>query len=180
MKCGDNFGNQLGTPVVHEHKKKIADHLAGAQPGYDFFDDGVLGFHADSRACQKRAQCGGLRVRRAKFVQLLGGRRGSALSKGDIRQRICVLEARGLQFGLHSRLLTKLLMSDSCALGVSCFARSDSAPSTARFAASAFSSRRAARSAASISAFAAAPIFCLTLNLAALRRSTSPAASLSA
>ncbi len=39
---------------------------------------------------------------------------------------------------------------------------------------------RAARSAASISAFAAAAIFCISLSVAALRRSTSAAASFSA
>ena len=122
------------------------------------------------RARQKRAQLRGLRVRRAKFVELLGSRIGSALRQRDIRQRIRVLEARGLQFGLPSRLFTKLLISDSCACGVSCLASSDSAPSTARFAASAFSSRRAARSAASISAFAAAAIFCASLCVAARRR----------
>src|SRR3989449_7539442 len=180
MKCGDNPRNQLRAPVVRQHKKKIADNFARTQPGHDFLNDGMLGFDAHRRARQKRAQFRGLRVRRAKFVELLGSRLGGSLSERDIRQRIRVLEARGFQFGLPSRLFTKLLMSDSCALGVSCLARNDSAPSTARFAASAFSSSRAARSAASISAFAAAAIFCASLCVAARRRSTSAAASFSA
>src|SRR5712664_1589933 len=180
MKRGDNLRNQLRAPVVGNHKEKIADDLARTQPGRDFLDNGVLGFHAHRWTCQKCAQFAGLLVRRAKVVKLLGGRLGGALSQSDVRHRIRVLEARGLQFGLPSRLFTKLLMSDSCAFGVSCLASSVSAPSTARFAASAFSSRRAARSAASISAFAAAAIFCASVCVAARRRSTSAAASFSA
>src|SRR5712664_1882645 len=180
MKRGDNLRNQLRAPVVSDHEQKIADDLARTQPGRDFLDNGVLGFHAHRWTCQKCAQFAGLLVGRAKIVKLLGGRLGGALSQGDVRQSIRVLEARGFQFGLPSRLFTKLLISDSCAFGVSCLASSDSAPSTARFAASAFNSRRAARSAASISAFAAAAIFCISLCVAALRRSTSAADSRSA
>src|SRR3989454_9228380 len=180
VKRGDNLRNQLRAPVVRDHEEKIPDDFARAQPGHKFLDDRVLGFHAHRRACQKRAQFGGLRVRRAEIVELLGSRLGGALSQRDVRHGIRVLQARGLQCGLPSRLFTKLLMSDSCALGVSCLASSVSAPSTARFAASAFSSSRAARSAASISAFAAAAIFCASLCVAARRRSPSAAASFSA
>src|SRR5258708_19089880 len=180
MKRGENFRNQLRAPVVRDHEQKIADDLARAQPGRDFLDDGVLGFNAHRRACQKRAQFGGLLVRCAKILKLLGGRLGGALSQSDVRHRIRVLEARGLQFGLPSRLFTKLLMSDSCAVGVSCLTRRVSAPSTARFAASAFSSKRAARSAASISAFAAAAIFCASVCVAARSLSTAAADSRSA
>src|SRR5947207_12756356 len=158
----------------------IADDFAPAHARGDFLDNRVFGLNANRRARQKRAQLGGLRVCRANFVQLLGSRIGRALSQRDIRQRVRVLEARGLQFGLPSRLFTKLLMSDSCAFGVSCLTSSDSAPSTARFAAKPFSSSRAARSAASISAFAAAAIFCISLSVAARRRSTSAADSRSA
>src|SRR5260370_24572142 len=140
MKRGDTLRNQLRAPMVRDHEEKIPDDFARAQPGHKFLDDGVLGFHAHRRACQKRAQFGGLRVRRAEIVELLGSRLGGALSQSDVRHRIRVLEARGLQFGLPSRLFTKSLMSDSCAFGFSCFARSISAPSTARFPARAFSS----------------------------------------
>src|SRR5882762_1854426 len=180
MKRGDNFRNQLRTPVVGDHKEKISDNLARAQPRHDFLDDRMLRFNAHRRACQKRAQLGGFGVRCTKIMKLLGSRLGRTLRQRDIRHRVRVLQARRLQFGLPSRLFTKLLMSDSCAFGVSCLASSDSAPSTARFAASAFNSRRAARSAASISAFAAAAIFCISLCVAALRRSTSAADSRSA
>src|SRR5260370_24899371 len=157
----------------------MADNFARTRPSHNFLDDGVLGFHAHCRACQERAQFRGLRISRAKIVKLLASRLGSALCERYVRHRIGVLEARGLQFGLPSRLFTKLLISDSCAVGVNCLARSVSAPSTARFAATAFSSRRAPRSVASISAFAAAAIFCASLSVAARRRSTSAAASLS-
>src|SRR6266849_5195533 len=180
MKRGDHLRNQQRAPVVRKHKKKITDDLARAQPGHDFLDNAVLGLHAHRRTRQKRAQFRGFSICRAKFVELLGSRLGGALSQRDVRHGIRVLEARGLQFGLPSRLFTKLLMNDSCAFGVSCLARSVSAPSTARFAASAFSSRRAARSAASISAFAAAAIFCASVSVAARRRSTSAADSRSA
>src|SRR5258708_32953786 len=95
----------------------------------------MLCFDAHCRARQKRAQFGGLRIGRAKFVQLAGSRLGGALSEGNVCHRIRILEARGLQLGLPSRVFTKLLMSDSWALGVNCLARSVSAPSTARFAA---------------------------------------------
>src|SRR5713226_6658371 len=180
MKRGDHFRNQQRAPVVRKHKKKITDDLARAQPGHDFLDNVVLGLHAHSRTRQKRAQFRGFSICRAKFVELLGSRLGGSLSQRDVRHGIRVLEARGLQFGLPSRLFTKLLMSDSCACEVSCLASSVSAPSTARFAASAFSSRRAARSAASISAFAAAAIFCASVCVAARSRSTSAADSRSA
>src|SRR5436853_1564144 len=177
MKRGDSLGNQLRAPVVREHQEKIANDLAGAQPGHDLFDDRVLGFHAHRRAGQKGAQLGGLRVGSGKLVKLPGRRLAGALSQGDVRHGIGVLQARGFQLGLPSRLFTKLLMSDSCVLGVSCMARSVSAPSTARCAASAFSSRRAARSAASISVFAAAAIFCASVSVAARRRCSSAADS---
>src|SRR5712664_524358 len=180
MKRGDNLRNQLRAPVVSDHEQKIADDLARTQPGRDFLDNGVLGFHAHRRTCQKCAQFAGLLVGCAKILKLLGGRLGRALSQSDVRHRIRVLEARGLQFGLPSKLFTKLLMSDSCAVGVSCLTRRVSAPFTARFAASAFSSRRAARSAASISAFAAAAIFCASVCVAAPSLSTSAADSRSA
>src|SRR5712692_390906 len=180
MKRLDNLGNQLRAAVVRQHKQKIADDFARAQSRRDFLDDRVLGFHTHRWARQKRAQFRRLLVSPAKFVQLLGSRFRCALSERDVRHRVRVLEARGLQFGLPSRLFTKLLINDSCAFGVSCLARSVSAPSTARFAASAFNSRRAARSAASISAFAAAAIFWASLCVAARRRSTSAPASFSA
>src|SRR5260370_1292900 len=132
MKRGDDFRNQLRAPVVRDYKKKITDDFACTQPRNDFLNDGVLGFHAHRRACQKRAQFGGLRVRCGKFAELLGSRLDGALGERNVRHRIRVLEARGLQFGLPSRLFTKLLMSDSCACGVSCLASSVSAPSTAK------------------------------------------------
>src|SRR5437867_1754486 len=163
--------------TVRNDEQKIAKDSAGAQPRDNLFDHRVLRLDRDCRARKKRAQLGGLRIGCPKIVELPGGRLRRALREGDISQSVCVLEARGLQFGLPSRLFTKLVMSASCVCGLSCLASSDSAPSTARFAASAFNARRAARSAASISAFAAAAIFCASLCVAARRRATSAAFS---
>src|SRR5207248_11540317 len=105
----------------------------------------MLCFYAYCGAHEKRAQFCGLRVRCAKPFQLLGRRLGRTLLLRDVRQCVCVLEARGLQLGIPSRLFTKLLINPACACAVSCSASSDSAPSTASFAASAFNSSRAAR-----------------------------------
>src|SRR5260370_26467492 len=143
----------------------MADNFARTRPSHNFLDDGVLGFHAHCRACQERAQFRGLRISRTKIVKLLASRLGSALCERYVRHRIGVLEARGLQCGLPSRLFTKLLISDSCAVRVNCLARSVSAPSTARFAASAFRSRRPPPSLASLSPFPAPPTFFTSLSL---------------
>src|SRR5260370_2528788 len=180
IKRVNNFRKQLRTPVVRNHKQKIANDLARTQPRHDSLDNGVLVFDGDRRARQKRAQFRRLPGPFPKVAELLARWLSPALRRRDIRQGICILEARGLQFGLPSRLFTKLLIRDSCACGVSCLASSVSAPSTARFAASAFSSSRAARSAASISAFAAAALFCRSLCVAARSRVTSAAGSRSA
>src|SRR5580704_2441823 len=166
--------------VVGNQEQKIAEDFARTQPLDEFFDHRVLVLRRDRGARQKRPQLRRLRVGRSEIVELLGRRLGRALRERDIRQRVRILEARGFQLGLPSRLFTKLLISDSCALGVSCFVRSDSALSTASVAAKAFSSRRAARSAASISAFAAVAIFCASLSVAARSRATSAADSRSA
>src|SRR6266404_6098537 len=166
--------------TVRNDEQKIAKDSAGAQPRDNLFDHRVLRLDRDCRARKKRAQLGGLRIGCPKIVELPGGRLRRALCERDIGQSVCALEARRFQFGLPSRLFTKLLMSASCACELSCLASSDSAPSTARFAASAFNARRAARSAASISAFAAAAIFCASLCVAARRRATSAADSRSA
>src|SRR5882757_8183136 len=120
--------------TVRNHEKKIAKYSAGAQSRDNLFDHRVLRFDRDRWARKKRAQLGGLRIGGSKIRELPGGRLRRALPEGDISQCICVLEARGLQLGLTSRLFTKLLMSASCACGLSCLASSDSAPSTARFA----------------------------------------------
>src|SRR6266852_3788550 len=180
LKCGDDFRKKLCAMAVRNNEQKIAKYPAGAQSRNNLFDHRVLRLDRDCRARKKCAQLSGLRVRCPKIAELLRGRLRRALREGDIRQSVRVLEARGLQFGLPSRLFTKLLMSASCACGSSCLASSDSAPSTARFAASAFNARRAARSAASISAFAAAAIFCASLSVAARRRATSATDSRSA
>src|SRR3984893_17125093 len=163
--------------TVRNHEQEIANDFTCAQSRDDLFDDRVLGLGSDRRARKKRAQLRGLRIDRPKVAELPGRRLGRALRDGYVCQRVGVLEARGLQFGLASRLFTKLVMSSSCACGVSCLASSDWAPSTARFAASAFSARRAVRCAASISALAAATVFCTSLCVAARRRSTSAADS---
>src|ERR1700687_1199444 len=136
---------------VGNHEQKIAKDPARAQSRDDIVDHRVLGLGTDRRAGKKRSQLRGLRAGGPKIAELPGGRLGSPLRKGDVCQGVCILEARGLQLGLPSRLFTKLLISDACACGLSCLASSDSAPSTARFAASAFRARRAVRSAASIS-----------------------------
>src|SRR5882762_938866 len=95
----------------------------------------MLRFDRDRWARKKRAQLGGLPIGCPEIGELPGGWLRRALRERDIGQSVCVLEARGLQFGLPSRLFTKLLMSASCACGLSCLASSDSAPSTASFAA---------------------------------------------
>src|SRR5712692_339204 len=176
LKRRDDLRQKLRAVVIGDHKQKIADDLARPQPRDQPFDHTVFRVYSHRRAGQKRAQLGRFRVRRAEIAELLESRCGSALSKGNVGQSVCVLEARGLQFGLPARLSTKLLMRFSCAFGVSCLARSDSAPSTASFAASAFRARRAARSAASISPFAAAAIFCASDAVSARMR---PAAAAS-
>src|SRR5712692_4825998 len=177
LKRRDDLRQKLRAVVIGDHKQKIADDLARPQPRDQPFDHTVFRVYSHRRAGQKRAQLGRFRVRRAEIAELLESRCGSALSKGNVGQSVCVLEARGLQFGLPARLSTKLLMRFSCAFGVSCLARSDSAPSTASFAASAFRARRAARSAASISPFAAAAIFCASDAVSARMRPASAAAS---
>src|SRR5260370_9076599 len=121
----------------------MADNFARTRPSHNFLDDGVLGFHAHCRACQERAQFRGLRISPAKIVKLLASRLGSALCERYVRHRIGVLEARGLQCGLPSRLFTKLLISHSCAAPANCLASTVSPPSTAQFATRTFSSRLA-------------------------------------
>src|SRR6266705_3347240 len=143
----------------------------------DLLDDRVLHFDGHRRACQKRAQLRGFRVHCAKSAELFGGRLRGALFERNVGQSVRVLKARRSQFCLPSRLCTRLLMSDSCAFGVSSWTRSDCAPSTASCAARALSSSRPARSAASISAFAAAAIFSASVCVAARMRATSAADS---
>src|SRR5215472_607006 len=177
--CGD-LRNQLRAPVIGNHEQEITNDLARAQALDDFFHDFVLRLHVDRWACQERAQFPRLRVRRAKISEFLRRRLARTLLQGDVRQRVCVLQARGLQFGIPTRLSTKLLSNPACVCAVSCFLSSDSAPSTARLAARAFNSSRAVRSAASISAFAANAIFSMSERVAVRMRSTSAAASRSA
>src|SRR5579859_615338 len=180
FKCRNNFGNQLRAPVIRNHEQEIADNFGRTDTAGNLFNHRVLCFDADRRACQKRAQLRRLLIRRAKTLQLLGSGLGGALLQGDIRHRVCVLEACGLQFGIPSRLFTKLLIRPACACAFNCLTRRASAPSTASFAATAFNSSRAARSAASISALAAAAIFSRSDRVATRIRSTSAAASRSA
>src|SRR5215469_157671 len=180
LKRRGDLRNQLRAPVIGNHEQEIANDLARAQALDDFLDDFMFGLHADRRACQERAQFRRLCVRRAKISELLRRRLARALLQGDVRQRVCVLQARRLQFGIPPRLFTKLLINPACVCAVSCLARSDSAPSTASFAATAFNSSRAVRSSASISALAAAAIFSMSARVAVRMRSTSAAASRSA
>src|SRR6266852_802677 len=115
-----------------------------------------------------------------EIAQLLHDGRSSALLERNIRKRVGILQARGLQLGLPCSDLTKPAMSASCVCGVNCFARRDSAPSTASFAARDLSSMRAARSAASISTFAETAIFSASDLASARMRSASAAASFAA
>src|SRR6516164_11265584 len=163
--------------VIHHYKQEIPDDLAGAHPRGQFHDYAAFRFWRNGRAAQKRPQFGCLMQRRAKIFQLLQSWFRCSLLQGDIRQRICILQARRFQFGLPCRLCTKLLINASCAAGVICLATRDSAPSTANLAASAFNSTLAARSAASISATAAMPILPASLFVTARSRSISALAS---
>src|SRR5580658_727558 len=138
--------------MIRDHKKKIANDLSSAGARRNLFDHAMFRLARHAGACQKIAQLARLTKSRREIVQLLERRISRALSERDIRERIRILQTCRLQFGLPSRLFTKLSISDSCAAGVNCFASSDSAPSTASDAASAFNSMRAARSAASTSA----------------------------
>src|SRR6266852_5733652 len=163
LKRGNHFWQNMRALMVGDHKQEIAHDFAATRPRQQLLDHPVLGFAIDRRARQKIAQLVRFRIQRAESHELLGDRLRRPLRHRDIRERIRVLQARGFQFGLPSRLFTNAANNDSCACGVSCFASSDSAPSTARFAAITFSSSLAARSAASISAFPASPIFCASL-----------------
>src|SRR5580692_7856376 len=129
--------------MIRDQKEKIANDLPGAGAGCNLFNHAMLRLARHAGACQKIPQLARLTESRREISQLLERRFGRA-----IRERIRVLQACRLQFGLPSRLFTKLSISDSCAAGVSCLASRDSAPSTASDAARAFNSMRAARSAA--------------------------------
>src|SRR5437899_4289317 len=172
-----NFRQQVRPLVVHNNKQKIPHDAARAHPCCQFLDHSMLCRAFHRRVCQNIAQFRGLCIRRAKILQLLTDRPRRALFQRDVRQCRRVLQARRPQFGLPCRLCTKLLIIASCTAGVICFATSDSAPSTARRAANSFNSTRAARSAASISALAAARIFSRSSTVAPRNRSTSAAAS---
>src|SRR5258708_1136114 len=165
-----NFWHQVRPLVVHNNEQKIPHNAARAKACYQFFHYAVLRRAFHRRIAQHVAQLSGLRIRRAKFFQLLPHRLRRALFQRDVRQRRRVLQARRPQFALPCRLCTKLLIIASCTAGVICFATSDSAPSTASLAASSFNSTRAARSAASISALAAARLFSPSLTVAPCTR----------
>src|SRR4030095_489746 len=166
--------------VVDHDQQKIAYHLAGAEAGGHFFNDAALFCLGHGGAREDIAQFGGSCVSSAEIAKLLDDWPCGSLPERNIRERVCVLKARGLQFGLPSNLFTKPRMSASWVCGVSCLLSNDSAPSTASLAASAFSSSRAARSAASISAFAAMATFSASDFASARMRSASAAPSRSA
>src|SRR5260370_39504227 len=141
----------------------MAEDRGAADPREQFPDHPVLRFAIAPRARQKIAQLARLGIHRAKSGKLLGHWLGRTLRHRDIRKRIRILQARRFQFGLPSRLFTNAATSDSCAFAVSCFASSDSAPSTARFGAITFSSSPPRRSPPSVSAFPASPSFSASL-----------------
>ena len=118
--------------------RKLRMILLAPMSRHQFFDHAVLSVAIDRWTREEIAQFRGFRVDAPKVGELLQRRLGRALRQSDIRKRVGILEARGLQFGLPARPLTKALTSASCACGVSCFASSDSAPSTARLAAMCF------------------------------------------
>ena len=130
----------------------------------NFLDDPVLRFPRHGRACQKSPQLG-------RFAHRPRQNPPTASAAGSAAPCASAMSASALAYWRLADFNSASLpgssqnysISASCAAGVSCLASSDSAPSTASFAARAFNSRRAARSAASISAFAATPIFCASL-----------------
>src|SRR5882724_5895654 len=180
LKGCKNFGQLPGTPVVDYHKQKITHDFAGAQPCGNLFRNCALRFFTRRRTIEEVAQLRGTGIGGGEIAQLLHDRRSSALLERNIRKRVGILQARGLQLGLPCSDLTKPAMSASCVCGVNCFARRASAPSTASFAARDLSSMRAARSAASISTVAEIAIFSASDLASARMRSASAAASFSA
>src|ERR1700689_3374174 len=108
--------------MIRDHKKKIANDLSSADAHGDLFDHAMFRLARHSGACQKVTQFARFTKSRGEISQLLERRIRRALSERDIREGICVLQAGRLQFGLPSRLFTKLSIRDSCAAGVSCLA----------------------------------------------------------
>src|SRR6266481_3292665 len=180
LKGRKNFGQLPRTLVIDYHEQKIAHDLAGAQPRGNLFRNPTFPFFTRCRTIEEIAQLRGTGIGGGEIAQLLHDRRSSALLERNIRKRVGILQARGLQLGLRCSDLTKPAMSASCVCGVNCFASRDSAPSMASFAARVLSSMRAARSAASISAFAEMATFRASDLASARIRSASAAASVCA
>src|SRR5271168_3720896 len=115
--------------VVRDNKKKIANNFARAGARSDFFYYTVLRFPRHRGTRHHIPQFARSCKRGGNIIQLLERRIRRALCQRDVSQSVRILEAGGLQFGLPSRLFTNVSRSVSWAAGVSCFARSDSAPS---------------------------------------------------
>src|SRR5882672_2403459 len=177
LKSVCNFRKHVRPVMVNHDKQEVLQDFAPANPRGNFLCNGMRFLDRHRRALQKIPQFRRFRISAGEFVQLLLHRIRRALLQRHISQCVRVLEARRLQFGLPSSDLTNPLTSDSCACAVNCFVSSDSAPSTASFATSAFNSTRAARSAASISAFAATEIFSASDLAISRMRSASATAS---
>ena len=95
--------------------RKLRMILLGAKTRHQFFDHAVFCFAIDGRARQKISKLGGFRVGFAEIDQLTERRitGSSALRQSNIRQRVGILKARGLQLGLPARPFTKALTSAS-------------------------------------------------------------------
>src|ERR1041385_7653198 len=112
----------MSAAMVNHDVQKVLHDLAGAEARGDFFGDAAFFRLADGRAGKKIAQLGRGRVSRTEIAQLLEHRSSRTLCESNVRERIGVLQASGLQLGLPCRLSTKLATSASCVCAVSCLA----------------------------------------------------------